>query len=243
MTAGNSDDMLARLRSLVPAGWFASLTAPVRDVVFGGLSDALAFSYGQLQAVRAQTRITTASGWFLDLIGWDFFGARFLRRSGESDATWRARIINEILRPRATRAAIIRALSDLTGWRPIVIELFNPQDCGGYGSGRFAYGASGCWGSRDAKNELLITAFRPSTVGIANVNGFGGYLSGYGAGSAEYVARDNSAFAVSDAEIYRTVADTIAAGVKAWVAIESKTALLTDNGDILTDTPGIQLTA
>ena len=67
MPIGDADNMLGRLKSLIPPGWFAKDTAQLRDVVLGGLSDSLAASFAMLGQGRDQTRITTATGYFLDL--------------------------------------------------------------------------------------------------------------------------------------------------------------------------------
>ena len=144
MAIGDSDDVQARLQSLIPNGWFNSLTAPVRDIVFGGLADSLSWIYALRTAVRAQMRIATASGWFLDLVGWDFFRSDYLRKANETDDSWRKRIIYEIFRERVTRKGIIEVLEDLTGQTPDVFEPANPGDCGGgYGvGGGIAYGGA-----------------------------------------------------------------------------------------------------
>lgn len=142
MANGDADNMLGRLKSLLPPGWFAKDTAPLRDVVLGGLSDSLAASFAMLGQGRDQTRITTATGYFLDLIAWDFFGGRFVRREGELDEDFRLRILREILRPRATRDAIIQAVTDL-GCQVEIFEPWNPGDCGAYDVGGLAYADGG----------------------------------------------------------------------------------------------------
>jgi hypothetical protein len=239
---GDSPDMLARLKSLVPSGWFSWSLAPIRDVVFGGLADTLAKSYSLLSSVKAQTRIATASGWFLDLIAWDYFGARFVRRSGESDASFKPRVIEEILRPRQTRAAIIEALVDLTGRTPLIFEPWNPQDCGGYGLSVMGYGMAGCYGSLALNDQIFVTALRPAGLGIPNVGAYGEGPSGYGV-AGEYVDESQVTGPVTDADIYATVAATVAAGVTGWTDIVSSlpvvpgsTLITSDNATIDSDT-------
>ena len=147
-TVGSSASMQRRLRSLIPGGWFGRtgtwIGAPslVYEAVLGGIGDGLAWAYTLLWQARQQTRIGTASGWFLDLIGWDFFGSRFVRRQGEMDATWRARMIAEIFRPRVTRAGITRAVTDFVGAPPQLFEPWNTGDCGAYDVGTLAYAGS-----------------------------------------------------------------------------------------------------
>lgn len=141
MAIGDNADMIRRLQSLIPGGWLAR-TGVVYNAVFGGLADSLAMVSSLLAAVTAQTRIATASGWFLDLIAWDFFGSRFLRHRGEPDTAWRGRIIKEIFRPRVTRAAIVEAVTDLVGTVPQLFEPWNTGDCGAYDVGTLAYAGS-----------------------------------------------------------------------------------------------------
>ena len=135
---GSSDDIRRRVLSTLPAGWFAT-SAPLRDAVIGGLSDAYSDVYSYLSYSVRQTRIATATGLWLDLAARDFFGLRLRRRVSESDSVFSPRIITEILRPRVTRAAIIQTVRDLTGSTPKLFEAWNPGDCGAYDVGTLAY--------------------------------------------------------------------------------------------------------
>src|SRR4051812_40264109 len=128
MATGDTNDISARLRATLPP-WFPDpANAPVLTAILSGIADGFAFVYSYLGFAALQTRISSATGGWLDLIAWDFFGSRFTRRQGENDASWQPRILQEILRPRQTRAAISLMLTDLTGRAPKVIELWNPQD-------------------------------------------------------------------------------------------------------------------
>jgi hypothetical protein len=154
MTLGtDSAGLLQRFKSLIPYGWFDD-AAPLRDVVFGGLSDGLAWNYNQIMAVKAQTRRATSRGWMLDLYGWDFLGSRVLRRDGEGDPAWSARIQKEIFRPRVTRQSISDALTDLTGRTPVILEPWNANDCGAYDLGGIAYAGSDFVASAAAGYDL-----------------------------------------------------------------------------------------
>ena len=130
-------NMLQRLNGLIPSGWFGAIS-PVRDAVHGGLSDSLLWAYGLLQIAKATTRRSGTTGWLLDLDAYGFFGSDFLRRSRESDDSWRKRYTDEIFRPRVTRAAISKALLDETGRAPIIIEPWNTGDCGALDVGTLA---------------------------------------------------------------------------------------------------------
>src|SRR5262245_61050768 len=74
---------LGRLRLLLPP-WFGSMS-PVLDGVLSGIAAILAFAFSLFQYVKRQTRISTATDGWLELIAWDFFGARFPRRKNEND--------------------------------------------------------------------------------------------------------------------------------------------------------------
>jgi hypothetical protein len=45
-----------------------------------------------------------------------------MRKAGECDATYDARVKKEILRERVTRSGMIKALTDLTGNAPLILE-------------------------------------------------------------------------------------------------------------------------
>jgi hypothetical protein len=215
MATGDKNDMLARLKSLLPGGWFADV-APIRDVVLGGIADSLAWIYGLILYAKLQTRLATATAPFIDIASLDFFGNALPRRSGENDASFSARIRAEVTRERQTRNAIVTAVTNLTGRSPIVIEPANPMDTAVYGIGSY-YGQSGLYGSLLLRNQVFVTAFRPLGAGIANVRGYGSGF--YGAPVSRYVDQTEIQGPVLDADISATIARTIAAGVTAWAQI------------------------
>jgi hypothetical protein len=215
MATGDSGDMLSRLKSLLPRGWFAD-GAPIRDAVLGGIADSLAWIYGFIIYAKLQTRLATATAPFLDIASLDFFGTSLPRRNGERDPAFSARIRAEITRERQTRNAIVTAVTGLTGRPPFVIEPANPADTAIYGIGTY-YGQAGIYGSLLLRNQVFVVAYRPQGAGIANVAGYGrGY---YGAPISRYVDQAEIQGPVLDADIYATIAKTVAAGVTAWVEI------------------------
>lgn len=218
MSTGDTNDMLARLRAVLPP-WFPS-PAPITDAALTGVAAGLAFGYSLIQFAKTQTRIATASGGWLDLIAWDYFGARFHRRTSEVDDVFRARIKAELLRPRQTRAAIAQALTDLTGTPPRIYEPWSTNDCGAYGVAGSGYGVAGCYGSLAFPNQAFVTAVRPPGLNIPNVGGYGQSDLGYGV-RGEYVDQSQVTGPVTDADIYAEVANTEAAGVIAWTDIVS----------------------
>ena len=219
MATGDSNDVVSRVFATLPP-WFPDLTtAPILNSILQGIGDAYSFVYSYLQFATLQTRIKTATGGWLDLIAWDFFGSRFLRRSGEADAIFQGRILVELLRPRATRGAVIEAVTDLTGVAPLVCEPWNTNDCGAYGIGTSGYGVAGCYGSISLPNQIFLTVQRPPGAGVPNVGGYGvGGLIGYGV-AGELADLSQMAGPIPDSEIYETIAQTVAAGITAWVDI------------------------
>lgn len=216
-TTGSPDDMLARLKAVLPLHWFPDDT-PVLDGLLAGLAAAWSWLYGLLSYVRLQTRIATASDVFLDIIAQDFFGSRLTRGTGQSDAAFRQRIQLELLRERGTRAAITSVLTDLTGRAPIIFEPARTTDTGGYGIA-MAYGAAGAWGSLRLPFQCFVTAYRPTGSGIASVAGYGSGIGGYGAGTIEYASLAMVQGQVTDSDIYEAVASVLPVATIAWTSI------------------------
>ncbi|GAN76350.1 hypothetical protein [Acidisphaera rubrifaciens] len=224
---GDQSDMAARLKSVLPLGWFSD-TTPVLDAVLSGLATVWSWAYELVSFARQQTRIATAAGIWLDVIANDLFGIRLLRRTNESDDAFRQRIQQEIGRPRATRDAIVVALTELTSRAPVIFEPAQAGDTGGWGaaSGNAAaanglgYGAAGAWGSLSMPFQVFVTAFRPAGSGIAAVAGWGG-PAGYGAGAIEYGDLSMVTGPVTDAYLYAAVAAVMPAAGTAWMQISN----------------------
>jgi len=177
---GDAGDMARRLRAVLPAGWFGE-TTPVLDGLLQGMGAGFAATWSLLQAVITQTRIATATNTFLDTISEDYFGADLVRFAGEQDAAFRTRILADLLRPRGTRAAVVLALTQLTGRAPAIFEPARTSDTGGYTVGGAGYGAGGGWGSLLLPYQFFLTAYRPRGGGIALFAGYGtGGIPAYG---------------------------------------------------------------
>lgn len=135
-----SASLADRIVRLLPSRWF-STPAPVRDAIIGGISDLLAWAWWLIGYAKAQTRLATASGIFIDIFAFDYLGLTITRRTGEVDPFYSARVGKELLRERVTRAGMAQAILDLTGSAPVIIEPWLGLDCGGWttgvGSGAF----------------------------------------------------------------------------------------------------------
>jgi len=220
---GDQQDMLARLRVVLPARWFPD-RAPVLDGLLGGLASGWDWTYQQFQYVKAQTRIATATDVWLDIIANDFFSRRLLRRTGQSDDAFRNRIRLELFRERGTRAAIVAVLEDLTGQTPLIFEPARSTDTGGYTTpngvgGGIGYGCAGGWGSLALPFQCFITAFRPAGTGIVAVAGWGSSTGGYGTGAMEYASLEMIQGQVTDTDIYAAIAGVLPVATIGWTRI------------------------
>lgn len=245
MATGDSNDILNRIRAAISKGWF-QYVAPARDALLGGLASGLAFVYSLLSYIQNQTRIASASDFFLDLAAFDFFGLRIQRRPGQPDSTFSPQIRKEVLRTRVTRPGIIRAVNDLTQTAVSMFEPENPQDSGGWGTYLFAFDASGGWGAQ-LSYTTFITAVQPVGAGIPNLSGFddsyGGWgsppyafvgtgwsngfssgfgnLYGFGLTGGQFALADPTLIsgAVTNADIYSQIEANRGAGITCWVNI------------------------
>jgi hypothetical protein len=222
----SQQDILIRIKATLPSRWFGEST-PILDLVLGSLAAGWVSLFNLLNFVRAQSRIGTATGIWLDLVAQDYFGRRLQRRLRESDGLFRKRILFDLLRDRCTRAAVYDILLELTGRSPIIFEPTNPQDTGCYGSsgsaerGRAAYCTSGGWGNLNLPFQAFVRAYRPQSASVAMINGWGGGIGGFGAGSSAYISSETDLSRADDSELYESVARTAPAGTIIWMSIES----------------------
>jgi hypothetical protein len=223
---GDQADMERRIRAVLPTRWFPDV-APVLDGLVSGLAWSWSWLYALLAYAKAQTRIATASGIWLDMIASDYFGLRVARGAGEADDGLRARISIELRRERGTRAAVVAAVADLTGQAPAIFEPSRSTDTGGWGAAGgpgtgIGYGAAGGWGSLSLPFQFFVTAYRPAGRGIAEVGGWGDPAGGYGVGAVEYVAASGLSGGVTDAAVYAAIADVLPVGAIAWTHITNQ---------------------
>lgn len=217
--------MLSRLKQVLPLKWFPDAT-PVLDTILSGIAWAWAWCFDLLQTAKAQARISTAEGFWLDLIAQDFFGAGLPRRPGEIDSAYQARIKAELIRERGTRAAVSTVLLELTGQSPLIFEPANTFDTGGYGNsggagGGLGYGTAGGWGSLSLPFQFFVTTCRPSGSGVPSVSGWSCGAGGYCEGAIEYATASVVQGPVSDEEIYDTIAGVLPLCTVAWTRILS----------------------
>lgn len=208
-----------RFRELLPMSWFGD-SHPVLDALLTGLVQTAIHGFQLVRFADMQARIRTASGGFLDLISGDFFGTTLPRREGEDDERFRERIRREIFRERATRQGLSKAIEDLVGTPPVIVEPQRPADTGAYSNGFLAYGVAGCWASRDLDYQAFVTVTLPSAVGIPFVGGYGSPVFGYSA-SPLAVWADSSPVedAITAEDVYDVLERNKPAGTVLWVHV------------------------
>jgi len=168
MATGDQNDIFSRLQSYLPRGWFGDLTlAPILNGVLNGIANSLSVAYALIMFFMAQTRLMTSSGGWVDLWASDFLGTTLLRRTGETDASYIARIQVAIFQQRGTRPAMVKVLTQLTGRAPVIFEPARPLDTGclGANTGVNSFCGVARMGSIACPFSCLITAYRPQITG------------------------------------------------------------------------------
>lgn len=215
----NTQSLLARLKTVLPSQWFSD-DSPVLDAVLTGLADAWVQVFSLLDNVVAQTRIATASGIFLDVAARDYFGPALTRRAAEVDAAFSARIRQNLVRPRVTRASVAQVLRDLTGREPVIFEPRRPADTGGYNV-NMGYGVAGGYGSMTIPYQLFVQAYRPNSLPVSNGTGYAVGPGGYNTAQAFYADISEFQGNISDAEIYASIAAVMPTAGIAWTNISN----------------------
>ncbi|MGT2505661.1 hypothetical protein [Cupriavidus basilensis] len=220
MATGDQQDIYRRLRGYLPPWFGDEANSPIVQGALQGLAYAGAYVYSLLSYARLQTRIKSATDGWLDMIAADFFGSMLLRAANQSDDSFRARILINLFRERATRAGLIRVLQDLTGRAPVVIEPTRPADTGAYGGPLLGYGYAGAYGSMSMPFQAFVIAFRPAGTGIPNIAGYGASTGGYSTPSqASYASLPMIQGGVTDADIYAAIDSVKPAATIVWTSI------------------------
>lgn len=212
MTIGSKQDMFFRFKKDL-APWFGNDT-PVLNALIAGVAETDSYIYGLIDYVNLQTRIKTATDINLDYISKDFFGDELPRKTGENDASFRNRILANLLVKKATRYAIANIIFNLTGIEPVMIEGFSPLNAGAYDATLYydeGYGISG--GAPNEAYTGMIYAFLPQPKGFFAVSGIGmfdGIASNYSGGYWGYDFHFNNTYIdVSQEIIFVSTADVV----------------------------------
>jgi hypothetical protein len=161
-----------RLWSLMPKGWFPiPADAPNLRAFLAGPEAAIGGVVDALTDAKTQSRIRTATGFWLDLVALDFFGRRVQRAQGQSDAGFRAVILANLIQERVTKRGMASVIENITGISPTIFELWDAQFSGGLDAG--FYCDFSIAGDVALNHQCLISANRPQT----GLPGFGGLIA------------------------------------------------------------------
>lgn len=220
MAKGDTNDIHERLCGLLPPGWFTE-DSPTLKAVVSAAARSLSWCYSLYLYAREQTRIRSATGGWLDLAAWDFFGPRLIRSAGLSDEQFRRKITIALFRAAGTRQAISELIKELTGSPPRIFEPQCPLDTGAYGEPHTGYGMAGGYGSSLLPYQGFITVNRPKQSGIPWVAGYRTPSSGYHCPSrGQYVSDEQVAGAITNEQIFKAIAATKLEGTLVWVRIQ-----------------------
>lgn len=247
---GDANDIVDRVKRLIPNRWFRWV-APYRDAIIGGLADIAAWNYGWIIYARAQTRLATAYGLWLDILAYDFLG-RFIVRGSTADDAFRSIIRATVLQERVTRAGMVNALTALTGTAPGIFEPWNTIDTGSWSSpgfagavqnGQMGYNVGkGGYGNMALNNQAFVSIVRGSGSGVPGVGGYGNIIDGYGVGAIEYLGPSSELWGITDAMIYDMINKTKPTGTIVWVQFALPISnLISESGINLTDETGTNL--
>jgi hypothetical protein len=224
---GDLTDIVSRLWSVLPKRWFAE-HSPNLGAILTSIATPWVWLYGVIGYVIAQTRLSTGTDKWLDLIAIDYFGRKLQRKSSETDFAYRGRIQAALLRGAATRSAVSAGLESLTGTPPAIFEPANCMDTGSYGaltgspnmpSTGLAYGQIGGWGSLGLPFQFFVSAQRPATPGVSMLAGYCTSGGGYGEGTIGYVDLALLPGHVTDQDIQSTLSSLRPVNAIAWLRI------------------------
>lgn len=214
---GSADDIVARVKLLLPKGWWR-FHAPIRDAILGGIADLSSWSYSLFVYAKLQTRVAWATDIWLDIISRDYFGTTLVRKTNEADSAFRLRIQKELIRERVTRKGMIQAVEDLTGLPATVFEPWNTGDTGAWDNGTFALDIAGGWGDY-LPAQAFLNVTPPGVQGIAGIGGWdSGYLAWDG-GIGMWVDMGLITGAVTTQDIYDTINKTRPTGAIVWTQL------------------------
>jgi len=224
MMTGNQQDMFNRLKDLLPRGWFTDST-PILDGVLWGAAYAFSFVYSLWAYAKLQTRIKSATDGWLDVIAADFFGTMLLRTLGQTDDSFRNRILINLFRQRGTRPAMDAMLVQLTGRKPIIFEPNRPLDTGALNTPMSAgYCGVARMGSMAVPYTAMITAYRPRASGQAAGGAFCNAPQISALATPLAISYTNSMSFTSggttDADIYAAIDAVKPVGTVMWVSIQ-----------------------
>lgn len=171
-----SSGFAGRMGALIPRGWANDAAKQPGGNLYAlleTLGSQIAFLLSGVQYAQGSTRIQTAVAPELDLASEDFFGDSLPRLTGMSDEAFQAYILANLPPTGATRDAIVRALTILTGVVPRVIEPWNTGDTGCYDTKVSFYDVDSTvnpfvWADTGARYQGFIITPAPPVTGLGD---------------------------------------------------------------------------
>ena len=174
----SADNFAVRIIQLLPQAWFndaAKTPGGNLWALVSGLSAADADQYSRIGSLKRALRMTTAETIEdLEVIARDFFGTAQPPLTAETIATYRKRIGLRLFLPGGTRDAIRVALNRLVGEDPVIIEPWNPGDCGAW-DGALGWDIAGLWGDLDMPWQGFVQTRRPISTLVPAAPVIGGW--------------------------------------------------------------------
>lgn len=219
MSTGDQTDVFNRLKKNL-VSWFGNDT-PVLNAILKGRAATGSFIYELISYTKLQTRIKTATDYYLDYAAQDYLGKDFLRHPGENDDSFRNRILANLLPERATKAGMIKVLTLLTGRAPVVIENTDTFNQCAYDN-TFYYDNYGGYGWLQPYTAIIY-AFRPQPKGFLSVGGYdqtswGGFGYDFNYNNA-YIDLADAIVFVTDQDILDAIERTKVFGTYMYVTI------------------------
>lgn len=181
MSTGDQADLVSRLKSTIPSDWFppsspSQSSTPRLDALANGAAAVFSWIYSLIGYTKLQTRVSTATDGFLDIISQDFYGGTLPRVAGEADAVFRQRILGNLFLAANTRLAIQNALAAVTGYPVRIIEPWQPNDNLVWNRGFWGVDtrfSPGQWSNGDARCVFLVQCALPPSFAPPGTARFG----------------------------------------------------------------------
>lgn len=215
MATGDQNDIVSRLQSYLPRGWFGDFASATNlNAILQGAAWGLSSQYALFTYAALQTRIKTATGGWLDIISNDFFGTGLPRLQNETDTAFRARILADLFIKGPTRRDMSAVLTLITGNKPDIFEPSNTTDSGGWDGAFYWDTGVGKWGA-PMPYQSFVRAYRPTqnTQSLGELDSWRWAFDAYGAWS------EAPLMSLPDAAIYAAVESTRAVGTVVWLQI------------------------
>ena len=240
---GDQANYISRMRAAMPSNWFPT-NAPALTGILAGFGKLYSIAYSNFMFAKAQMRLPTTVGIWLDLAAWDFFGPSFTRKAQAAysdDTTFANAIVTQIFKVRVTRAAVLNAVTDASATSARCFEAWRVQDTGARGTPLSGYGAYGAYGGRRVNRaRAYLDVIRPRPVSASSFGGYGAPTVGYGAPTIGYAAFPNE-YAIQ-APVFNAINDTKPLGITVWVKFDKSSItdyyLADPSGNLLTQDNG-----